>query len=529
MSEGSRPSPEITAFIDGLKDIIENSVIPDENDLDECAIAAQAIWNRVQHLSGHLIKHERRRKDSGRGQERRTEAYRFGLKDLRDRGFGSPARLQANLDKAEPADGQPMQWPPPAAQSGEGRTTRPPARIGEGSINLTNASVGQPYEHVVPISGWRNAQVEGGHGSDIDVTIEGETVRFGGIPHRHGSFEIRVSGLLEDTPVEMKARLWVNPDPRSLWRNEPSNQQAPYAKPDEAFAICDGPLFGAGASKRGRSHAHEGLFRDDDFGLSKQTPSGWQIAVVADGAGSAPVSRRGSQLAVETILERLPPLLDDLLGPARIEHLVAELRAGKEDAARNIALALHDTIVESARQAALAIEREAEEKKRSAGDFSTTLIVCIARRVSAGWFFAGFSIGDGGAAVLDAEGGTVKVLAAPDSGEFAGQTKFLHSSEFEGGNDALAERVFFDVRDRFSALFVMTDGITDPKLPTESAYTDAGQWRSFWQDDLGKRVDFRQDNAELKNQLLGWLDFWSPGNHDDRTLVVLVPGGAAGA
>ncbi len=529
MSDGSRPSPEITAFIDGLKDVIENAAVPDESDPDGCAIAAQAIWRNVQHLSGHLIKHERRRKDSGCQQERRIEAYKFGLRDLRDRGIGSSARQQADLDKTEPADSQRLQWPAPAAQPREERTTTPPLRVGEGSINLPNAKVGQPYEYVIPISGWSNARVEDGHGSDIDATIEGETVRFGGIPHRHGSFQIRVSGLLEDTPVEMKAGLWVNPDPRTLWRDEPSDQAAPYAKPDEAFARVDGSLFGAGASKRGRSHAHEGLYREDDFGLSKPTSSGWQFAVVADGAGSAPVSRRGSRLAVETILERLPPLLDDLLGPTRIEHLVTEFRAGKEDAARSIELGLHATIVESARQAALAIEKEAEEKKRSAGDFSTTLIVCIAKRVSAGWFFAGFSIGDGGAAVLDAEGGTVKVLAAPDSGDFAGQTRFLHSSEFEGGNDALAKRIFFDVRERFSALFVMTDGITDPKFPTDSAYTDAGQWCTFWQDDLGKSVDLRQDNAELERQLLGWLQFWSPGNHDDRTLVVLVPGDAAGA
>ena len=43
-------------------------------------------------------------------------------------------------------------------------------------------------------------------------------------------------------------------------------------------------------------------------------------------------------------------------------------------------------------------------------------------------------------------------------------------------------------------------------------------WLDFW-NGLSQTVVFSRINAELERQLLGWLDFWSRGNHDDRTLV----------
>ena len=45
-------------------------------------------------------------------------------------------------------------------------------------------------------------------------------------------------------------------------------------------------------------------------------------------------------------------------------------------------------------------------------------------------------------------------------------------------------------------------------------------WDGLWAD-LSKTVDFSDDNANAADQLLDWLDFWSPGNHDDRTIAIL--------
>ena len=69
----------------------------------------------------------------------------------------------------------------------------------------------------------------------------------------------------------------------------------------------------------------------------------------------------------------------------------------------------------------------------------------------------------------------------------------------------------------------MTDGITDPKFETDSELANPERWRNFWNNDLTKEVDFSRNNNTLKKEFLDWMDFWSRGNHDDRTLAVLLP------
>src|SRR5690606_18943021 len=96
----------------------------------------------------------------------------------------------------------------------------------------------------------------------------------------------------------------VNADPKDLWKDIPSRQGDLYAKPDEdSFQgnFLDKKIVIA--SKRGRSHAHEGTFRDDDF-CTKSLPNDWAIVAVADGAGSAKYARQGSKIATHFIAER---------------------------------------------------------------------------------------------------------------------------------------------------------------------------------------------------------------------------------
>ena len=66
----------------------------------------------------------------------------------------------------------------------------------------------------------------------------------------------------------------------------------------------------------------------------------------------------------------------------------------------------------------------------------------------------------------------------------------------------------------------MTDGITDPKFETDANLLKVEKWNELWQD-LSKEVDFSDNNKASADQLLGWLDFWSQGNHDDRTIAIL--------
>ncbi|MBK6609045.1 MAG: hypothetical protein IPG24_27085 [Leptospiraceae bacterium] len=64
----------------------------------------------------------------------------------------------------------------------------------------------------------------------------------------------------------------------------------------------------------------------------------------------------------------------------------------------------------------------------------------------------------------------------------------------------------------------MTDGISDPKFETDANLNDLSKWDSLW-DELEKEGIFQSSTPD--KALLKWLDFWSQGNHDDRTITIL--------
>ena len=72
----------------------------------------------------------------------------------------------------------------------------------------------------------------------------------------------------------------------------------------------------------------------------------------------------------------------------------------------------------------------------------------------------------------------------------------------------------------------MTDGIYDAKFVVEANLEKHEKWIEFLEDLNGKnddknKVELNKDNSEITNQLSKWMDFWSAGNHDDRTLAIV--------
>jgi hypothetical protein len=387
------------------------------------------------------------------------------------------------------------------------------------TVHLRNARVNEPYAGAVEVVGIRSLRLEedGGTGLRLDE----DTGALTGAPTVSGDFVLRLQGLLGGRRCDVIANLAVIPDPKSLWVSKDSERTALFWKPDEDTGASHGDLVMVAASKRGRSHAREGLFRDDDFRLWTGGPNGWHIAVVADGAGSAKFSRQGSKIAVDTVVKDLPRLLDDHV-TGKLEELMVAWRAGAEGAEGRIRHQLYLSIVAAAFNAAKNIADEAATIPAPASAFSTTLVLSVARKGPLGWFVAGFAIGDGGVAILDLPNRKVVPLSLADSGEFAGQTRFLQLAEFVDPGEVM-KRLKFDIRDDFTAILAMTDGITDPKFPTDVAFENPDVWEDFWTNDLSKEVRLSRDNLELERELLAWLDFWSPGNHDDRTLAIMLP------
>ncbi len=324
--------------------------------------------------------------------------------------------------------------------------------------------------------------------------------------------------------------LLVNPDPKSLWKNLPSDRSAPFWKEDAVCSAVTGPeLHMVAASKRGRSHAHVGGFRDDDYFLHHSHESGWYTAIVADGAGSARFSREGARLVCEESGKYLVDALTGQVGDG-IEQAAAAYHAARtgnagEGAVEAARQALRNALYMAVGHAAFhGVKAISEAVAAHAGlqaaykDFSTTALIAITRRFAFGTLCAAYWVGDGAIAIYSKDRG-VTLLGAVDSGEFSGQTRFLDADQVSA--EALLRRTRFELVDDMTALILMSDGVSDPKFETESRLERASAWDALWTD-LEQAVN-PADRSGAEQRLLAWLDFWSQGNHDDRTIAIVSP------
>ena len=217
-------------------------------------------------------------------------------------------------------------------------------------ITLPNGKVGQPYNFVFSTEKIGITDIEDFNFTGLDqigLTFDTITDTITGIPKVAGEQSIRLflkrKGWTEGKPVfERKLTLTVNPDPRSLWQDKPSDKNDPYWKPEFASQFLKVESTGlvlkterkdvVAASQRGRSHAHEGIFRDDDFGMDYDKKTNWYIITVADGAGSCNASRKGSQIACQTVVNVCKSQLE--IQHKDFEHLIQELSKDRSDANR---------------------------------------------------------------------------------------------------------------------------------------------------------------------------------------------------
>ncbi|MBC8154847.1 MAG: protein phosphatase 2C domain-containing protein [Bacteroidetes bacterium] len=391
------------------------------------------------------------------------------------------------------------------------------------AVSIPNATVGKPYAHRFDF-GALGLPEPASHTLDLDtvpgLTYDPEARILSGTPTEAGEFSFGLSYRTEtgepDPARSRRIQLLINPDPRSLWKDLPSDTTDPYYKADAANELLSvGDMRLLAASVRGRSHAHEGKFRDDDFGLSYLAEAGWYLLTVADGAGSAPYARKGAQLACQTVTEYLHAI--DPQSWSNLTTVIDQYQADQpEPVAGALQRQLYDVLGKAVFAAYKAIEAEAQTKTAEPKDFATTLITVLARPVGAGWFVGAFWVGDGGVGIYHTDREPV-LLGTPDGGEYAGQTRFLTMSETISNN--FFGRFTFALVTDFTALVLMTDGVTDPKFQTDGNLSRKVKWDELWAD-LNHGVSFT-DDALAPAQLQDWLTFWSPGNHDDRTIALL--------
>lgn len=402
----------------------------------------------------------------------------------------------------------------------------------DSAFTIPNATVGKPYSFTFDFSKepFKGVNILSVTGQNLTINYDKDTATYSSTFIEAGQFKVDLSFKLEGDSSDESAgvkevKLLVNPDPKSLWKNLDSDRNDPYWKEDNlsASGIFGSKKFVVG-SKRGRSHAHEGIFRDDDYGFSFSEQTGWGIIAVADGAGSAKYSRKGSLLACQNVVEYFKNIPQDELDKLS-EAISAEINESNESNQKVISSFCITNLGKAAFGALTAIKAEANIKSAQVKDYSTTLIFAFVKEFGDKLFISSFWVGDGGIGIFSKVSNMVSLLGVPDSGEFSGQTRFLTMNEIFADN-AYISRIKYKIVDKSAKLILMTDGITDAKFQTDAALENIDVWNSFIHDLEGANddsisVNFEADVKVSEENLMKWMDFWSPGNHDDRTIAIL--------
>ena len=309
--------------------------------------------------------------------------------------------------------------------------------------------------------------------------------------------------------------LSITPNPRNLWQNKPTDKAAEYWTPDEEnVCVGAGDRTIIAASKRGRSHAHVGSFRDDSFKVDYLSETGWHVVAVSDGAGSAEFSRAGSRIICSTFCELVRKTLTDTEAKVREQ--------GAPDTADAWEPRLRKLVPWAAQKGALAISAEAQAKGRPIKTYAATFLGFVMKRFGEEWLGVSIGIGDGIIGMFRcAEEGKdeLVLLSEPDGGEYVGQTRFVTMAEVWEAK-SLERRVKSARARDFRFIMSMTDGVSDPRFETDSNLGTRERWDELWRE-LECRLPLKERSEETSRALLGWLDFWSVGNHDDRTIAIV--------
>lgn len=354
-----------------------------------------------------------------------------------------------------------------------------------------------------------------------DLSIEGD--RLVGTLGPAGNTEVLVNGHTKDgrLTVQFTLKLAVIPNPRDLWKDLPSDPDAPYAKAD---CDVDRVVSGNGwrmqmASQRGRSHAHKGLQRDD-HGLIRATETGWHILIVADGAGSCGLSREGSRLICSHAGDHLQAYLE--ADDCPLESAATEfIEHGDGTMRQSLNQALHASVLTGLHAGYQAIAAAARESGVSAKAFSTTTLLALHKHTERGSLVITFGIGDGGIAALT-RGRGGKLLNDVDGGTHAGQTRFLDANVFNAPDEGFYPRIKIHRFAALDALVLATDGVTDPLFDSDNDLKNARQWWEMFDTLAPVLGDPARPEVVAEDPLVQYLDFFKPGHHDDRTLAVLM-------
>jgi len=372
----------------------------------------------------------------------------------------------------------------------------------------------------------------------VTDTIEGTPTKSGDVKFK---FLFKIRGEDETATLNEKhISLVINPDPKSLWKIIPSNQEAIFAKPDD-LAVFEtlGDKNIVVSSKRGRSHGKEGTSRDDDFAFKYFEKTQWSLVVVSDGAGSAYLARIGSKLACDAVVEyfttqsnseqeiKLEILIEEY-SQNKSEEKLEEIKKLSKFNLWQVSIFVHNKLKDFAEHTFNSNPElfNNPKAKTNLEYLHSTLIFTLFKKYKFGYVIQSFGVGDCPIALINIDKTETTLLNWLDVGEYGGGTRFITQPDIFQKQEVMTTRFNLKIIEEFSYLFLMTDGIYDAKFEVEANLEKHEKWIEFLEDLDGKnedanKVEFNKDNSEIANQLSKWMDFWSAGNHDDRTLAIV--------
>lgn len=450
-------------------------------------------------------------------------------------------------------------------------------------ITFPNAKQGEPYSEKFDfvkngVEDIVHIEFEGLENFGLLFNLENKAIE--GTPSIDGdvkaTMKFRIEGEADDSILNEKTiSFYINKDPKKLWGTIASDKTDPFWKEDNVSTFSKIGLEKniVVASKRGRSHANVGSFRDDDFSFYFNELTGWGAVAVADGAGSYKFSRQGSKIACDSVVEyvktgfseelvnELETLLikyNEIETNPKIVEITNEVEKGIVEVNTNVITsepntddiqisndAIKEVVEESLESitnkikgflyknigtAAFNIHKKIEtfaiENKHNIKDYGSTLIFVLYKKMNFGYCILSFGVGDCPIAVINKDESKSQLLNWLDVGEFGGGTRFITMPEIFQDSTILMSRINFKIIEDFSYLILMTDGIYDPKFVVEANLDKTEKWKEFIDDLKGANADnlgvvFDPTNNEIASQLSTWMDFWSAGNHDDRTLAIV--------
>ena len=256
----------------------------------------------------------------------------------------------------------------------------------------------------------------------------------------------------------------------------------------------------AAATAAGSSHVRSNIPNQDavDYRLVKAGSSQVVVIAVADGAGSAPHSAEGSQIAVRVAVESMVGAIHKRPPAAFVKHLATSL--------------VRDAI----KRAKNAVVRYGKAHNIPVRDLACTLIVAAASER----LMTAAQVGDGAVAAFNIGSGATRTLCAADTGEYANETTFITSR----ARPHQAAGVGHASGSDYDALALITDGLQNLalKMPEREAFL--GFWNPIL-NDLSQTDDPEAVPGRLHTFISG--ERVQSRTSDDVTIAIAVRSGAS--